>query len=51
MLDLIIFPEIPESYLKTSFEMHLNELKGYSSKVLLRVINKKLVLINKKYYN
>jgi hypothetical protein len=42
---------MPDEYLKTAFSSYLLELRSYSNKSLLKLINTKLVLINKKYYS
>lgn len=50
LLDLIIFQDIENDYLKSTFNNYQVELQSYTAKTLLKLINCKLVLINKKYY-
>jgi len=49
-MDLTLFVHISDEYLQKSFSLYMIELTSYHKKILLKLINHKLQLINKKYY-
>lgn len=51
LLDLVLFREQPDSYLRTPFALYSQELLGSTTKLLLKSINAKLLRINSIYYN